>query len=219
MKFELEEYNRDIPESDLIEDLRNAERSLRRQGKKLTYRSYTDVGKYSAATYTHRFGTWNNALIKAGLSLTEEKNISVGSLFENLRMVWLQKGKQPVYRDMAFPPSRYSASIYVSRFGSWRKSLKEFVDFVQSDNWLNDEGSKTDIALENKPIPSSIKKRRTSRNISERMRFRILLRDGFSCQTCGASPIKDRGVELHVDHIVPLVKGRRDRGRKFTDKM
>ena len=43
--------------------------------------------------------------------------------------------------------------------------------------------------------------------MSDRMRFRILSRDGFTCQSCGASPIKERGVELHVDHIIPWSKG------------
>lgn len=50
-------------------------------------------------------------------------------------------------------------------------------------------------------------KRRTRREISERLRFRILVRDGFACQACGASPLKTRGVELHVDHIIPWDKG------------
>ena len=39
------------------------------------------------------------------------------------------------------------------------------------------------------------------------MRFRILLKDGFRCKTCGRSPIKDNDVELHVDHITPWSKG------------
>ena len=37
------------------------------------------------------------------------------------------------------------------------------------------------------------------------------MRDGFTCrftcQSCGASPIKERGVELYVDHIIPWSKG------------
>ena len=32
-------------------------------------------------------------------------------------------------------------------------------------------------------------------------------RDGFTCKTCGRSPINEKGVKLHVDHIVPWSKG------------
>ncbi len=39
------------------------------------------------------------------------------------------------------------------------------------------------------------------------MRFRILVRDGFRCGSCGASPLENRGTELHVDHMVPWSKG------------
>jgi 5-methylcytosine-specific restriction endonuclease McrA len=39
------------------------------------------------------------------------------------------------------------------------------------------------------------------------MRFRILLRDGFRCLSCGRSPITSPGVELHIDHIIPWSKG------------
>lgn len=40
--------------------------------------------------------------------------------------------------------------------------------------------------------------------IPARTRFRVLERDGFTCQYCGA---KAPNVELHVDHIVPVAKG------------
>jgi 5-methylcytosine-specific restriction endonuclease McrA len=50
-------------------------------------------------------------------------------------------------------------------------------------------------------------KRRTCREISDRQRFRILVRDGFRCRSCGASPLAKPGVELHVDHVLPWSKG------------
>ena len=206
MKFELEPFHRNITDSELLLDLQNVDRMLKGQNKTLSFRSYNDVGKYSAATIHQRFGSWNKALIKAGLKPSEEKNVSVDALFENLRKVWLYKGKQPVFRDMNLAPSQYSPSLYVDRFGSWRKALKEFVNFVQSDNWIKDDVKESNTQTENKN-KSKRKKRKTNRNISDRMRFRILLRDGFTCQSCGASPLKDRGIDLHVDHIIPWSKG------------
>ena len=35
----------------------------------------------------------------------------------------------------------------------------------------------------------------------------MLIRDNCLCRMCGASPAKDPGVTLHVDHIVPWSKG------------
>ena len=206
MKFELEPFHRDVHDNDLLDDLKKAHRVLKDQGRTLTFRSYNEVGKYSAGTFGVRFGSWNKALAKAGLTLTEEKNVSDNALFENLREVWLLKGKQPVFRDMASSPSRYSASLYTARFGSWRKALKAFVDLVQSDDYIKDEIKTYDAESDEAEAPKK-KKKRTGRNISERLRFRILLRDGFQCQSCGASPLRDRGVELHVDHILPWSKG------------
>ena len=31
--------------------------------------------------------------------------------------------------------------------------------------------------------------------------------DGFQCQSCGASPLRTPGTELHVDHILPWSSG------------
>ncbi len=41
--------------------------------------------------------------------------------------------------------------------------------------------------------------------MSESLRYDILKRDGFRCQICGATQAD--GVQLHVDHIIPVSKG------------
>src|SRR5204862_6198443 len=74
---------------------------LKIQGKKLTFRSYRTLGKYAASTIGVRFGTWNDGLRKAGLTPSDEKNVPIEALFDNLKLVWIAKGKQPVYRDMS----------------------------------------------------------------------------------------------------------------------
>lgn len=42
------------------------------------------------------------------------------------------------------------------------------------------------------------------REVSPRLRFETLKRDGFACQYCGR---KAPNVTLHVDHIIPVAKG------------
>jgi hypothetical protein len=206
MRFELENFHRDITNEELIDDLKSVNKILESKGRALSYRSYAEFGKFSSATFSLRFGSWNSALVAAGLQPKEEKNVSMDSLFENLRKVWIAKGKQPVSRDMVSPLSQYTASLYTSRFGSWRKALQEFVKYVQSDDWISKDATIDEESSTVSNVPK-IKKRKTSRIISERMRFRILIRDGFTCQACGASPLRKHGVELHVDHIIPWSKG------------
>lgn len=203
MKFKLESFNRNIDETDILKDLKQTYDILKENDLVLTSRSYDVNGKYSSATIQTRFGSWNNALLEAGLKLNEEKNISDIDLFLNMEAVWTILGRQPVARDLVKPDSKYSYQVYSERFGGWRKSLEAFVEYIDEDESLEEYNQQSE-AVSEKMI---IKKKRTSRNISDRMRFRILERDGFTCQSCGASPIKERGVRLHIDHIVPWSKG------------
>ncbi len=204
-KFKLESFPRNVSEENLLEDLKRAYSILQGNGKRMTFRSYQEFGKYSAGTYGARFGSWNSALEKSGLELNQEKNVRNIDLFENLKTVWISKGKQPVWRDMSNLPSKYQAGIYKNRFGSWRNALKEFVEYINDDSIDLEESDNDEPTTKNNTEHAKIK--RTSRNISERMRFRILVRDGFACQSCGASPLKSRRVELHIDHIIPWSKG------------
>ena len=50
-------------------------------------------------------------------------------------------------------------------------------------------------------------KPRTPRQMPAGLRYRILKRDGFRCVICGRSPANNLGVELEVDHIIPVSKG------------
>lgn len=49
------------------------------------------------------------------------------------------------------------------------------------------------------------KSKRSRKQISSRLRVKVLDRDNSTCQLCGAT-LSD-GVKLHVDHIVPVSKG------------
>lgn len=49
--------------------------------------------------------------------------------------------------------------------------------------------------------------RKSSRTVSDKLRYQVLKRDNFKCCACGASPAKDSSVELHIDHIIPWSKG------------
>lgn len=204
--FKLEQFNRNVDERLLLEDLQRVDKLLSPFGKKISCRIYNKLGKFSSATVSTRFGKWNIGLAKAGINTTQEKNVDEKKLFNNLKEVWINKGRQPVFRDMCKKPSKYTAQPYCDRYGGWRKALEAFIKYFGNNN-INIGDSKEIEFNTDKISMKNTKQRRTNRNISERMRFSILLRDGFRCQSCGRSPVKSPGIELHVDHIIPWSKG------------
>ena len=62
------------------------------------------------------------------------------------------------------------------------------------------------------------KRQPARRPISLKQRFRILRRDNFTCQSCGASPAKDTTVILEVDHIVTVSNGGTNDDSNLTTK-
>jgi HNH endonuclease/Homing endonuclease associated repeat len=199
MKFELNTFNRNATDEDLLKDLVAADAKLKMQGKGLTFRSYREFGNYSPTTINVRFGSWNNGLRKAGLIPSEEKNVSVEALFDNLKLVWIAKGRQPVYRDMSVPPSQYTGSTYSARFGGRRKALAEFVAASDQERY---DLLIQDVAVEHKKII-----KRTNRDPSLALRFLVLKRDSFCCVACGRSPATVAGLVLEIDHILAWTRG------------
>ena len=199
MKFELETFNRDVADDLLLQDLVAVHAKLRTTGERLTYRSYVEHGKYSASTINARFGTWNDGLRKAGIPLSEEKSVSTEALFDNLKVAWIARGKQPTYRDMSDAPSQYTGSTYAARFGGWRNALKQFVASVDHEH--------TELLSYEKDITSQKIIRRSSRDPTLALRFFVLRRDRFCCVACGRSPATSSGLVLEIDHIVPWSKG------------
>jgi len=201
MEFKLETFHRNVSKDDLIEDLRKVHASLKSAGKKLTYRSYSEHGRYSSSTIAERFGDWNSALEAAQIGPTQERNISIDDLFDNMRLVWLAKGRQPVFRDMAREPSRYGASTYAERFGGWRTALAEFMKSVSSD-----QPDSTISGCAMVPARASSSKK-TPRQPNLRMKFRVMRRDRFMCVKCGRAPAIYPGLVLEIDHVLAWSKG------------
>ncbi|VAV85145.1 hypothetical protein MNBD_DELTA01-441 [hydrothermal vent metagenome] len=203
MKFELERDNLGISDEDLLEDLRVCAKAL---GKKsITTSEYDTLGKVRHATIRRRFGYWYVALQKAGLETgTSQRVITEEELFQNIKEVWTSLRRQPRRREIDTDLSKFSASTYSNRFGTWRKALDTFVIWVNSDE--TDNSSTSEPVFQESYIEEPERKR-TPRHVTERQRFRIFVRDGFRCLSCGASPITTPGVELEVDHVVPWSKG------------
>ncbi|MDT4288491.1 HNH endonuclease [Methylomonas sp. MO1] len=207
MKFELEESLRGAPDKELLEDMCRSAMALGKET--ITMAEYEKIGKAHPSTIQRRFGSWPKALELAELKPSRSKiGISDNELFENIKSLWITLGRQPRYSEVRAPNSLFSVGTYENRFGSWSKALHETVAWVNSEPADQPE----QVAEEHRCTMDSIlqtpsAKRRTRREISDRQRFRILVRDGFRCKACGSSPLVKPGVELHVDHILPWSKG------------
>lgn len=184
-----------VSDEELLADLRTA---ASKTGKgTIGHKEYRRFGKFDDSTISRRFGTWNKALVAAGLSIANELDIPDERLFENLLTLWQHHGRQPRRSELASPPSTISQSPYSRRFGSWTAALEAFVSYAN--------GMDADLPA---PLPSPGPTRRaTGRDPSLRLRWKVLQRDRFTCCNCGASPAMTPGVELHVDHVVPWSKG------------
>ena len=208
MKFELEESNRGVTDEELLDDMRRCAQAIGRQT--ITIAEYEGIGRAHPCTIQRRFGSWPSALEQAGLQPSRSKiGIADEELFENIRSLWISLGRQPRYGEVKAPASQFGARTYAHRFGSWSKALKEFVAWVNSDSSEEpqQEYAESEGGLVVSGVSSGAAKRRTRREPSDRQRFRIFVRDGFRCRACGASPLTQVGVELHIDHVLPWSKG------------
>ena len=185
-----------VEDSDLIDDLKRVANELKTNT--LPQKKYGELGKYDISTVIRRFGTWNKALHKAELQVSNRINISDEELYENILRLWENYGRQPRRIELTKPPSTISQYPYNRRFGSWTAALQAFVKYAN-------ESEIKEIAV---PSQAAIpEKRKTGRDPSIRLRWKVLQQDNFKCRACGASPAITPGIELHVDHIKPWSKG------------
>ena len=206
MKFTLEEYNRNVPDKDLLDDVQNV--ALKLKKNTVTILEYESCGKFHPCTLQRRFGSWFKVLELAKLEASRSKlNIPEEELFKNIEEVWITLGRQPRYSEIKKPLSKYSAGTYDKRFGSWLKALEQFVAYIDSDSVDDSKAELSETELSKNIFTDTGIKHKTKREISDRLRFKILMRDGFTCRKCGKSPIKEMGIELHIDHITPWSKG------------
>jgi hypothetical protein len=84
--FKFEETKPVISNDELLADLRAVAASL--GADVLPQRKYRECGHYSTAAIKKRFGTWNAAVVAAGLGKASLRDIPSANLFENLRDVW-----------------------------------------------------------------------------------------------------------------------------------
>lgn len=200
MKFELEEYHRNTPDKELLDDLKAVAKKVGKNS--VTRFEYDDKGRFSSSGLVRRFGTWYAALEKAGLEYTRTPmNLPEEDLFLNLEEIWVKLGRQPRYIEVQKPLSKYHVATYENRFGTWRKALEAFVAFVNDEERASSEDAIRNVEVE----PTT--RHKTKRGINWRLRFIVMRRDNFKCKNCGRSPATDPSIILQVDHIKAWANG------------
>jgi hypothetical protein len=183
-----------VTDAEILADLKSVASKL--NALTVSMPQYKQHGQYDETNISRRFGSWNKALVAAGLALTNEINISYERLFANILALWQHFGRQPRRSELAAEPSVISQSPYNRRFGSWTAALQAFTTYANASG------------TEAPPLQEPIGTRHfTSRDPSIRLRWKVLQRDRFTCCGCGASSALKQGAELHVDHKTPWSKG------------
>lgn len=199
MKFELDEYHRNVPDESLIADLLKIAKELNKET--VTYDEYNEKGAYCSNTLMKRFGSWNKALERSGLQKKRNINITEEELFHNLEEVWVKLGRQPRREEIQSHTSKFSSGTYERRFGTWRKALERFVKYVNDEKNISSEDAIKSLSVE------PVTRHKTKRSINWRLRFLVMRRDNFKCKNCGRSPATDQSIVLHVDHKTAWANG------------
>jgi len=204
MNYKLNDFHRNVSDEELINDLLRTLQLL--QTPSLTTGQYNDLGKFHS-TYRKRFGSWNKALEKAGLTSSWNTNITKTDLFENIEKIWIELGRQPTSRDLKPPISRFAVKPYITKFGGWRNALEAFIEFInlEVDQNIEQEVSNSiQEQIQTLQETHPVIKHKTKRNPTDRLKVQVLMRDGNKCRLCG---ITLEGDNIHFDHIYPWSKG------------
>lgn len=194
--------NRQRSREEVIAELQRVAALLGRSN--VARREFDAHGRFGQRAVTTAFdGSWSAALDAAGLKPNYIRDPSVEQCFENLLTVWTHQGRAPNYREMKLPPSRITGKAYARKWGTWTKAIYAFVEYA-AETEMPSEDRREERAESVASTPDQ-----GPRLASVRLRYQVLVRDGFRCVLCGASPATTLGCELHVDHIVPYSKGGR----------
>jgi len=179
-------------ERELLDGLRRYARLV--GWKRFTAREYNAWGgaRPGVNTVRKRFGGWRAALARIGIGGVRAREYSAAELVERLERVWRKLGRAPGAVEMV-KRGGFSISAYKRRWGSVRGAC-EAVARYHARRITKRELLRGDEVRGRKTLPLDVW-------------WRVLKRDRYRCTACGASPARDAGVELHVDHVRPVSKG------------
>ena len=128
MEFVLNEYHRNTPDEELIEDVKRVADLLKKES--LSCKDYSSHGRFSYGTLRNRFGSWNEVLRRAGLSV-EKGRLKLHDycesdevFFADLRRVAKLMGRVYVTRTEYEKHGRFNYGERTKKYGGWGSLLK-----------------------------------------------------------------------------------------------
>ena len=121
MKFILNDYKKELSDEEIIQDIKNTSERLKKD--RISISEYRKYGKYSQSAIQGHFGTWINALKKAGLRTerngSELKIISDKMIYDDLLHVAEKIKLRTVPYAEYKKHGKYSADYICCRFKKW----------------------------------------------------------------------------------------------------
>jgi len=125
MKFELNDYRKELTDEEIIKDIKRVAQEL--EHDYISISTYRKRGKYSQTAIQGHFGTWKNALSIAGLrnerTKSELKRIKNEDYYADLQRIAKQLNKDTVLYEEYRQYGKYAAEHVFSRFKTWDKAL------------------------------------------------------------------------------------------------
>ncbi|WP_415383016.1 homing endonuclease associated repeat-containing protein [Halosimplex sp. TS25] len=109
-----------ISDEDLLAELRKLANELDRTP---TMADMDETARYSHGPYQTRFGSWNEAIEKAGLTPNKKHDISDEDLIAEMQRLTGELGRAPKRSEMN-DRGKYSGAVYTRRFGTWSEGVE-----------------------------------------------------------------------------------------------
>jgi len=175
-------------------------------------------GKYTKDTFIKYFGSWKNAIQLVGLKPASEWNKSPEKhlLFDEIQRIWEALGRQPLYKEWN-GLSKYKNVLYDRKFGGWNKAVHAFIadrENLDEEIVANQPQAKNELPINDVVKTPNLASSNlvetivmtTARGVPPKLRFRVFMRDNFTCQYCKRTK-EDDGVKLQADHIIAYSNG------------
>ncbi len=128
MKFELNDYHRNMSDEEFISDVHSVTTKLCKNT--LTSAEYNKYGKYHSSTLIRRFGSWVKVLEKCDMEPAKpftrnpaNENVSNEQLLLDLRETALKLGVSTLTTTQYDAHGKHKHNIFNLRFGKWETAL------------------------------------------------------------------------------------------------
>lgn len=126
MKFELNEYHRNIADEEFLLDMQRVAKILSQES--LTMSEYEFNGKYHPDSIRRRFGGWLKACQTAGLNLAikQTNNISIDTseIIADIKRIAVELNKNSLTAREYDEYGKYDITTIIRKFDGWNNALK-----------------------------------------------------------------------------------------------